>query len=84
MHSCAASAKYAFAAISTEEGMNQCLTAIADCLMDIEVQFLKEEQLETIHTFLDGRDTFVSLPTGYRKCMIYGILPLLLDKLKGK
>ena len=79
-HSCAAGAKYAFAAISTEEGMDQRLTAIADCLRDIGVQFLKEKQLEAIHAFLDGRDTFVSLPTGYGKSLIYGILPLLFDK----
>ena len=30
------------------------------------------------------KDTFVSLPTGYGKSIIYGVLPILFDKLNGK
>jgi superfamily II DNA/RNA helicase len=55
--------------------------AIADSLLDIGVTSLKEKQLEAIHAFLDERDTFVSLPTGYRKSLIYS---LIFDKLRGQ
>ena len=45
---------------------------------------LKEKQQEAIVAFLQGQDTFVSLPTGYGKSAVYGVLPLIFDKLKGK
>ena len=44
---------------------------------------LKEKQREAILTFLSGRDTFVVLLTGYGKSLIYAMLPLVFDKLKG-
>ena len=39
-------------------------------------QDLKPEQMQAILEFIDGRDIFVSLPTGYGKSLIYGLLPL--------
>ena len=44
---------------------------------------LKPKQLEAIRTFMSGRDTFVSLPTGYGKSVIYAILPLAFDLFLG-
>ena len=44
---------------------------------------LKPKQTEVILAVLVGRDTFVSLPTGYGKSVIYGVLPLLYDKVRG-
>ena len=44
---------------------------------------LKEKQ-EAILSFIQGHDSFVSLPTGYGKSLIYGILPTIFDKLKGR
>ena len=44
---------------------------------------LKEKQLEAIQMFCSGKDVFVSLPTGYGKSMIYGLLPLVFNSLKG-
>jgi bloom syndrome protein len=44
---------------------------------------LKEKQLEAIMAFMSGRDVFVSLPTGYGKSLIYGLLPLIYDIYKG-
>ena len=44
---------------------------------------LKEKQ-EVILSFIQGHDSFVSLPTGYGKSLIYGILPTIFDKLKGR
>ena len=44
---------------------------------------LKDKQLEAIQRFCSGKDTFVSLPTDYGKSLIYGILPLVYNTLKG-
>ena len=44
---------------------------------------LKDKQEEAI-SFIQGHDTFVSLPTGYGKSLIYGILSTIFDKLKGR
>ena len=38
----------------------------------------KAEQLKAMMAFLEGRDVFVSLPTGYGKSLIYAILPAVL------
>lgn len=45
---------------------------------------LKEKQIEAISSFIEGNDTFVSLPTGYGKSVIYAILPSVFDKLRGR
>ena len=39
-------------------------------------QDLKPEQMQAILEFINGRDIFVLLPTGYGKSLIYGLLPL--------
>ena len=44
---------------------------------------LKDKQIEAISAFVQGHDTFVSLPTGYGKSMIYALLPSVFDKIKG-
>ena len=45
---------------------------------------LLQKQVEAVTTVLEGKDTFVSLPTGFRKSLIYAVLPIAFDKLKGK
>ena len=40
------------------------------------LQDLNPEQMQAILKFSDGRDIFVSLPTGYGKSLIYGLLSL--------
>jgi len=42
-------------------------------------------EVETIETKTagSGRDTIVALPSGYRKSVIFAVLPLLFDKLLG-
>ena len=44
---------------------------------------LKPKQLEAIQAFCSGKDVFISLPTGYGKSMIYGLLPLVYNKIEG-
>ena len=45
---------------------------------------LKEKQFEAIYKFCCGNDVFVSLPTGFGKSIIYAILPLVFDRIRGK
>ena len=45
---------------------------------------LKPEQADVIEAFVNGRDVFAVLPTGYGKSLCYGCLPVVFDKLLGK
>ena len=45
---------------------------------------LKDMQKKAILAFVGGKDTFVSLSTGYGKSVIYGILPMMYDELLGE
>lgn len=45
---------------------------------------LKQEQLSAITSVMDGKDTFVSLPTGYGKSMCYIIPSLLTTFQRGR
>ena len=58
--------------------------AITESGRALGVLQLKSKQFEALNAFLSGRDTFVSLPTGYGKSIIYAVLPLAFDFLKGK
>ena len=40
---------------------------------------LREKQVETVTTFAQGNDVFVSLPTGSGKSLCFYILPWLFD-----
>ena len=44
---------------------------------------LKPEQLSAIDAILRGRDTFVSVPTGFGKSLVYQVLPFCADWLTG-
>lgn len=43
----------------------------------------KDKQYDAIKSFCQGNDSFVSLPTGYGKSLIFAVLPLVMDKMKG-
>ena len=55
---------------------------VNDVTQSLGVFTLKAGQLKVVMAFLEGRDVFVSLPTGYGKSLIYAILPAVFDKLK--
>ena len=57
--------------------------AIAKAITLIGISGLKEHQKKALLCFISGNDTFVSLPTGYGKSIIYGILPIVFDLLLG-
>ena len=59
----------------------------ASCILQAVAEVsseLKDEQVEAILNSCQGQDVFVSLPTGFGKSMIYGLLPLVFDKIRGK
>ena len=58
--------------------------ALMEATKEIGIKALKPKQEEAILAFMAGNDTFVSLPTGYGKSLIYGILPLMFDKVRGE
>ena len=44
---------------------------------------LRPQQMEAIKTFMQGKDVFISLPTGYGKSLKYSVLPYAYDELRG-
>ena len=56
--------------------------AITEVSKEIRVVF-KEKQYSAIKSFCQGNDSFVSLPTGYGKSLIFAVLPMIMDKIKG-
>ena len=56
---------------------------VLECGMVLGYDEMKQKQVDAVCTFLQGKDTFVSLPTGYGKSLIYAILPITFDKLRG-
>ena len=58
-------------------------TIITDSARKLGYDSLKDKQVEAAEAFLGGSDTFVSLPTGYGKSVIYAVLPYVFDKLRG-
>ena len=57
--------------------------AISEVSRNHGYERLKEEQLLAIEKFVTGSDVFVSLPMGFGKSLIYGLLPAVFDRLKG-
>lgn len=57
-------------------------TAINNAMKMVGLENLKREQHEAIQEFVNGKDVFVSLLTGYRKSYRYALLPLVFDVLR--
>ena len=53
--------------------------AIAESAHQLGYATLKELQVKAISSIVEGQDTFVSLPTGYGKSIIYAALPLVFE-----
>ena len=59
-------------------------TFVMESDMELGYDQLKDKQVEAAVSVLSGRDTFVSLPTGYGKSVIYALLPRAFDKYRGR
>jgi len=58
--------------------------AVRESMHLLGVASLKNKQKEAIMSYLQGNDTFVSLPTGYGKSLIYAMLPYAFDMIRGE
>ena len=58
--------------------------AIEESVDVLGLRSLKEHQRKAVTAFMSGSDVFVALPTGYGKSVIFAILPILFDKVKGR
>ena len=56
---------------------------INDAASALGVITLKPEQEEAITSFVQGKDVFVALPTGYGKSLCYFALPLVFDRVRA-
>ena len=54
-------------------------TALKRAMECMGISDMKPKQIDAIKSFVSGRDTFVTLPTGYGKSIIFAILPLLFN-----
>ena len=53
-------------------------SVITKCIQKLGYLQLKPEQLKVIMEFVNGRNVFAVLPTGYGKTLCYACLPLIL------
>ena len=61
---------------------SQCLRRVIDDVgRDAAYEELTINQFDVITTFLHGKDAFVSLLTGSRKCVCFALLPNVVDAL---
>ena len=61
------------------------VAAVREAALSMGYQHLKEKLIEAACQVLSGKDTFVALPTGYGKSIVYlCVLPRAFDKLQGK
>ena len=62
---------------------NSCvMDAIEAAMCKAQVKELKDKQKLSLITFIQGKELFISLPTGYS--MIYGLLPETFNFLKSQ
>ena len=59
-------------------------TSLVKVVHFMDLDPLKPKQIEAVKSFESGKDTFVSLPTGYGKLIIFVVLPLLFDYMHSK
>ena len=58
--------------------VKRAIQSVGECTGHAKV---KDEQFRVIEDVVRGRDTFVSLPTGYGKSLCYGVLPWVFHEL---
>ena len=68
-------------AIRTKAAFNAALNAVCETF---GIEKFHEEQQKAIDLFFDGKDVFVSLPTGYGKSIIFQAIPVIASHLWKK
>ena len=68
------------AEVVSEDRLQQALAYAAEKL---RLDRLNEKQAEAIAAFIDGKDVFVNLPTGYGKSAVFQSVPFVLDYIGG-
>lgn len=58
--------------------------SITEATRELGYPIMKPEQLDITVAFVEGRDVFSVLPTGYGKSLCYSCLPYTFDKLANK
>ena len=58
------------------------VSQIHDAASALDIGTLKPEQEQAIRQFLQGRDVFIALPTGYGKSLCYFALPPVFDRIR--
>ena len=66
---------------SMEDDYIKMRKAVDEATRSLGFNQIKKLQDDAIMSFVAGNDTFVSLPTGYGKSLIYGCLPRVFDLL---
>ena len=56
-----------------KDAIDKAIIAVLDT---VGLEMWRDKQKECIRSFVLGQDTFVVLPTGYGKSLIFGCLPL--------
>ena len=59
-------------------------TSMRFTMTELKVETLKDKQKEATCSFVNGRDCFVILQTGYGKTLCYVLLPYVYDHFRGK
>ena len=57
---------------------------VAEAARELGYPILKPEQLDITVTFVEGRDVFCILPTGYGKSLCYCVLPYTFNWIANK
>ena len=62
-------------AILSRESFNDAVEKALEALKDSSIESLTKDQSKALFHVLNGEDTFVSLPTGHEKSLIYQLAP---------
>ena len=65
------------------DAKQRIVEAVHSCALQLGYPSVRTHQLNVICKFLEGRDVFAVLPTGYGKSLCYALLPLVFDSLSG-